>query len=85
MHFRCEIDDNLCSTARIGVIFDMVGPYKPPGNYWYGDGHSKRKQRHIKKKLGHGRFVLWSDVRRKNLKMMITLLLQAQLPRFLAW
>ena len=25
--FRCEIDDNLCSRARIGVIFDMVGPY----------------------------------------------------------
>ena len=25
--FRWEIDDNLCSRARIGVIFDMVGPY----------------------------------------------------------
>ena len=50
--FRCEIDDNLCSRARIGVIFDMVGPYKSPGNYWYGDGHRKHNQRRILKKTG---------------------------------
>ena len=50
--FRWEFDGNLCSRARIGVIFDLVGPYKSLGNYWYDDGHRKRNQWHIKKKTG---------------------------------
>ena len=32
--FRWEIDGNLCSRARIGVIFDLVGPYKSYACTW---------------------------------------------------